>query len=62
VSRHEWKFVAELVVELDPNLPGVPGTQAEINQAVLHLIVNAAHAVEDANARLGRSLGRIPSQ
>ena len=59
VSRHEWKSVAELVVELDPNLPGVPCAEDEINQAVLHLIVNAAHAVEDANARLGRSLGRI---
>ena len=59
VSRHEWKYVATVVTELDPQLPQVPCVLDEFNQAVLNLIVNAAHAIEQANATLGRTLGRI---
>ncbi|MCG8554689.1 MAG: response regulator [Proteobacteria bacterium] len=47
VSRNEWKFVAEMETELDPCLPMVPCVLSEINQVVLNLIVNAAHAVAD---------------
>lgn len=48
VSRHEWKYVAEVVLELDPDLPEVPCIVDAFGQAVLNLIVNAAHAIEDA--------------
>lgn len=46
VSRHEWKYVADVATELDPALPPVPCVADEINQALLNLIVNAAHAIE----------------
>jgi len=59
VSRHEWKYVADVVTELDPGLPGVPCVLDEVNQAILNLIVNAAHAVGEANGRLDRARGRI---
>jgi signal transduction histidine kinase len=59
VSRHEWKYVAEAETDLDPDLPLVRCVIDEINQAVLNLVVNAAHAVEDANAKLGRERGLI---
>jgi PAS domain S-box-containing protein len=59
VSRHEWKYVATVVTELDPLLPQVPCVLDEFNQAILNLLVNAAHAIEEANAKLGRTLGRI---
>ncbi|HLP00846.1 MAG TPA: PAS domain S-box protein [Opitutaceae bacterium] len=59
VSRHEWKYVATVVTELDPLLPQVPCVLDEFNQAVLNLVVNAAHAIEEANIKLGRTLGRI---
>ncbi len=54
VSRNEWKGVAELTLELDPNLPEVSCMVDQINQVVLNLIVNAAHAIGSTESRLGR--------
>ncbi len=48
ISRHEWKYVAELITELDPDLPMIPLLIDEMNQVVLNLIVNASHAIGDA--------------
>jgi two-component system NtrC family sensor kinase len=48
VAAHEWKYVAEVKLDLDSNLPLVPCFVGEFNQCVLNLIVNAAHAIEDA--------------
>jgi PAS domain S-box-containing protein len=48
VSRNEWKYVATLETELDPALPPVPCMQGEISQAILNLVVNAAHAIAEA--------------
>ncbi len=45
VSRNEWKYVAEVVTDLDPNLPRVVTYPGELNQALLNLIVNAAQAI-----------------
>jgi len=47
VSRNEWKYVAELQTDLDPNLPPVPCLAGEINQVFLNLIVNAAQAIQE---------------
>jgi signal transduction histidine kinase len=48
VSRNEWKYVADLTTDFDPALPLVPCRPGEINQVILKLIINAAHAVGDA--------------
>ena len=48
VARNEWKYVADVKLELDPNLPQVSCFIGEFNQAILNLIVNAAHAIGDA--------------
>lgn len=48
VSRNEWKYVAEMETHLDPNLPMVECLPGELNQVILNIIVNAAHAIEDA--------------
>lgn len=50
VARNEWKYVAEVVTDLQPDLPPVPCLPGEINQVVLNLVVNAAHAIGDAVA------------
>ncbi len=50
VSRNEWKYVANLAERFDPELPPVPCFPDEINQVVLNLIINAAHAIETARA------------
>jgi two-component system, NtrC family, sensor kinase len=47
VSRNEWKYVADVDVNFDPNLPMVTCLPSEINQVVLNLIVNAAQAIAD---------------
>ena len=47
VARNEWKYVADMVTDFDPALPPVPCLPGEINQVILNLIVNAAHAIGD---------------
>ena len=47
VSRNEWKYVADLVPHLDPILPTVICSPGEINQVILNLITNAAHAIKE---------------
>jgi two-component system, NtrC family, sensor kinase len=50
VCRNEWKYVAEIALELDPMLPLVPCLPGDVNQVILNLVVNAAHAIaESAN-------------
>ncbi len=48
VCRNEWKYVADLETDFDPDLPPVPCLPGDINQVALNLIVNAAHAIADA--------------
>ena len=60
VARNEWKYVAELELELDDGLPPVPCLAAELNQVVLNIVVNAAHALgEQQEAGEGEGKGRI---
>ncbi|HEY1242021.1 MAG TPA: ATP-binding protein [Bryobacteraceae bacterium] len=47
VASHEWKYVADVSTDLDPDLYPVRGLAGEINQVMLNLIVNAAHAISD---------------
>jgi signal transduction histidine kinase len=56
VATNEWKYHAELKTDLDPNLPFVPCNIGEINQVVLNLIVNAAHAIRDSELKNGNGL------
>jgi len=46
VCKSEWRQVAELVCDFDENLPSVVGQEGALNQAILNLIVNAAHAIQ----------------
>tara|TARA_R110000796_G_scaffold11478_2_gene38289 strand:- start:197822 stop:199249 length:1428 start_codon:yes stop_codon:yes gene_type:complete len=48
ISRNEWKHYANLVEDLDPELPHIPSHVNEINQVFLNLIVNAAQAINSA--------------
>ena len=47
VASNEWKYVADLRLDLDPDLPLVPCLPADLNQVFLNMIVNAAHAIGD---------------
>jgi signal transduction histidine kinase len=59
VARNEWKNVADLIVDFDPDLPPVPCHSADIGQVILNLVVNAAHAIEDAIRKGLRLKGMI---
>ncbi|MBP1628851.1 MAG: hypothetical protein H6Q00_3326 [Holophagaceae bacterium] len=48
VSHNEWKYCAELVTDYDPDLPPVPCFPNEFNQVILNLVINAAHAIQEA--------------
>jgi len=59
ISRNEWKYVAELQTDLDPGLPLVDCVIDEINQVILNIIVNAAHAISDVIEQGGYAQGFI---
>ena len=57
VARSEYQPFAELQTDLAP-LPAVTCHGGQINQVLLNLIVNAAHAIADKSAKTGER-GRI---
>jgi signal transduction histidine kinase len=52
VARNELKYVANVETEL-ATLPRVICNIGEVNQVFLNLLVNAAHAIADANKETG---------
>jgi PAS domain S-box-containing protein len=48
VCKNEWKYVSDIVTELDESLPPVPCIPDAFNQVILNLIINAAHAITDS--------------
>lgn len=59
ISRNEWKYFADLVTDLDPNLPLVLCRIDELNQVLLNMIVNAAHAIEEKQKETDKEKGKI---
>jgi two-component system, NtrC family, sensor kinase len=53
VTRNHWKYVANVAYDVEPDLPAVFCEAGGINQVILNLIVNAAHAIEDKNRASG---------
>ncbi|MFO0751596.1 MAG: ATP-binding protein, partial [Myxococcota bacterium] len=47
ICSNEYKYVADIVTKFDADLPPVICHIGEINQAVLNIVVNAAHAIAD---------------
>ena len=47
VARNEWKYVADVVTDFDPDLPEVPCLPGSFNQVMLNILVNAAHAIAE---------------
>lgn len=45
VARNEWKHVADVIFELEPELPLIPCHPGELGQTFLNLLVNAAQAL-----------------
>jgi len=58
VATNEWKYVADIELDLDSSLPPVPCIGGELNQVVLNLVVNASHAIADVVGTSGEK-GKI---
>lgn len=62
VARNEWKYVAEVETCLESDLPPVLCHAGELNQVILNLLVNSAHAIADVvgagSARKGKIIIR----
>jgi signal transduction histidine kinase len=60
VSRNEWRYVADLDLDLGPDLGMVPCFEGELKQVLLNIIVNAAQAIAEAPSHAGgQILGHI---
>ena len=59
ISKNEWKYIADLETDLEPNLPPVNCVIDEINQVLLNMIVNAAHAIKEARKDANSPKGKI---
>lgn len=63
VAKNEWKYCADLELDLTPNLAPIPGHAGPLNQVFLNLLVNSAHALTDKLAETGeKGLIRIGSR
>ena len=59
VSKNEWKYYADIVTDLDANLPQILGYSAPLNQVLLNIIVNAAQAISDSIGDSPERKGKI---
>jgi PAS domain S-box-containing protein len=48
VTRNEWKYFAEVELDLNDEVREVTCFPGQINEVILNLIVNAAHAIRDS--------------
>ena len=47
IARNEWKYIADISLDLDYQLPLVNCLPDEILQMLLNLVINACHAIEE---------------
>ncbi|KZZ56520.1 hypothetical protein A3762_01495 [Oleiphilus sp. HI0125] len=60
ICRNEWKYVADLDLDVDPHVGPISLILDEFNQVILNLVVNAAHAIEERRVKENSAgLGRI---
>jgi PAS domain S-box-containing protein len=59
VAKNEWKYVADVSLDLAEDLPFVACHPSEINQVILNIVVNAAHAIGDVVKKQNGAKGTI---
>lgn len=57
VARNEWKYVADIDLDLDGDLPEVVCVANELRQVFINILINAAHTIEEKHGDGGK--GRI---
>lgn len=51
VTRNEYKYVADVVTDLDKKIPNIPCFSGEISQVFLNIIVNGSHAIKEVQEK-----------
>jgi signal transduction histidine kinase len=59
VSRNEWKYVAEMELELDDGVPQIPALAGPLGQSLLIMFVNSAQAMGEQGAGSAQEKGAI---
>ncbi len=59
VTRNEWKYVADMELDLKNDMPPVPALIGELNQVFVNMIVNAAHAIAAKKGEKSEEKGKI---
>jgi PAS domain S-box-containing protein len=59
IARNELKYIADVEIDLDPDLPPVFCQVDEINQVFLNLLINARDAIADAVGDRRNGKGKI---
>ncbi len=59
ITRNAWKYSAEVVIDLDPELEPLNCLISELNQVFLNLIINAADAIKEKQGQLSAHKGLI---
>ncbi len=59
VTKNEWKYVADMTLDLDKNLPSVPCYAQQLGQVFMNLIINASYAIADVIDDKTKKLGNI---
>jgi PAS domain S-box-containing protein len=61
ISKNEWKYVADLQLDLDKTNPEIAGYPGPLNQVFLNLVINAAQAIGEKKGEDGEK-GKIVIQ
>jgi PAS domain S-box-containing protein len=59
LAKNEWKYVSDLELNFDPSLAPVFCNIDEINQVLLNMIINAAHAIKEKIGPMPEVKGKI---
>lgn len=59
VASNEWKYAANVETDLSDEVPTISCYVQEVSQVILNLIVNAAHAIAEANGPDAADKGTI---
>ncbi len=59
VTSNEWKYAADMDLQLDETLPNIPILVDEVNQVILNMITNSVQAITEKNKDADSTKGLI---